>query len=541
MNGKELVLAALRNQATARVPWVPFVGCHGAALLGVSARDYFLSADLIVRGAGAAIQRYQADGIPVTFDLQIEAETLGCDLVWADENPPAVASHPLLSRTLADLHVPRADEGRLPIVLEAARRLAAQQPETALYGLITGPFTLALHLLGPHVFMLMYDDPQKMREVLGFCRDVAVAVAGYYMDAGCDVIAMVDPMTSQIGPQHFREFVTPFVTPIFDVIRARGKLSSFFVCGHAQANIEEMCHTKPDNISIDENIQLGFVREMCARHGISFGGNLQLTVVLLFGKKEDCLRNAIECIGVGGGQGYVLAPGCDIPYATPPANLEVIGQLVRDPYQQDIARTLLQTRVETHSDLDLSDYGTLDKVVVDVITLDSEACAPCQYMVEAVRNVAPLFEDLIIWREHKIKIPESVEFMAAMMVRNVPTICIDGEIVFVSRIPSRDELVRAIQERLNRKVRRYFKQYTGKVLVLGGGCAACDETKDNIAQAIKELGIAVPVECVTDAAEIARYEVDATPAVITVQTVVKSVGKVPAVDVIKEWLKDLRL
>jgi uroporphyrinogen decarboxylase len=507
----------------------------------VTAREYLQSAELIMRGAAAAIKRYQADGMPVTFDLQIEAEILGCDLVWADENPPAVASHPLLSRTLADLHVPRADEGRLPVVLEATRRLAAQHPTVALYGLITGPFTLALHLLGPNVFMLMYDEPQQLRDVLAFCRDVAIAVAGYYMDAGCDIIALVDPMTSQIGPEHFRDFVTPFVTPVFNAIRARGKRSSFFVCGHAQANIEEMCRTKPDNISIDENIQLGLVRDVCARHGISFGGNLQLTVVLLFGKKEDCLRNAIDCMGVGGTQGYVLAPGCDIPYATPPANLEIIGQLVRDPYQQEVARALLQTRTETASTMDMSEYGTLDKVVVDVITLDSEACAPCQYMIEAVKSVAPLFEDLIIWREHKIKMPESVEFMTAMMVRNVPTICIDGEIVFVSRIPARDELVRAIQERLNRKVRRFFKQYTGKVLVLGGGCALCDETKANVDQAITELGIQVPVEVITDPAEIARYEVDTTPAVVTVQTTVKAAGKVPSIEVIKEWLKDLRL
>jgi len=268
---------------------------------------------------------------------------------------------------------------------------------------------------------------------------------------------------------------------------------------------------------------------------------MQLTVVLLFGKEDDCRRNAMECMTVGGQKGYILAPGCDIPYATPPANLAVIGTLVRDAYEQDVARTLLTTRAEAEVDLDLSDYGTLDRVVVDVITLDSEACAPCQYMVEAVKNVVPMFEDLVIWREHKIKMPESVEFMTAMMVRNVPTICIDGEIVFVSRIPGRDELVRAIQERLNRKVRRYFRQFTAQVVVLGGDCEACDETKANMEQAIKELGIQVPVVYYSDPADIARYEVDSTPAVVTVQTAVKSVGKVPKVEVIKEWLKDLRL
>ena len=39
-------------------------------------------------------------------------------------------------------------------------------------------------------------------------------------------------------------------------------------------------------------------------YGQSFGGNLQLTVVLLFGSREDCMRNAMDGMTVvvsGGG------------------------------------------------------------------------------------------------------------------------------------------------------------------------------------------------------------------------------------------------
>jgi uroporphyrinogen decarboxylase len=541
MTGKQLVLDALQNKVTERTPWVPFVGCHSAALIGVSAEAQLRSADLIVSGAQEAIKRYKPDGIPVTFDLQIEAEALGCQLAWAEQNPPAVASHPLAAGMGKVLSIPAASAGRIPLVLDAARRLATAHPDLALYGLITGPFTLALHLIGTNVFMLMYDKPDELKGIMAFCRDVAIAMAGYYLDAGCDIVAVVDPMTSQIGPEHFVEYVSPYVKPVFDAIRARGKLSSFFVCGHAQANIEVMCLTRPDNISVDENIQLAYVRDVCAKHGVSFGGNLQLTVVLLFGKKEDCMRNAVDCLTVGGTKGYLLAPGCDIPYATPPENIETVAALVHDPYQRDVARTLTRAAADPAVNLDMSDYGIMDKVVIDIITLDSEACAPCQYMVEAVKAVTPVFQDLVIWREHKIKRPDSVEFMTAMMVRNIPTICIDGEIVFVSRIPSRDEMVRAIQDRINRKLRRQLKQFSAKVIVLGSGCEACETTRKNVQQAIRELGIQLPIEYCSAPEDVARYEVDKTPAVITVQNVVKCTGRVPDVDIIKEWLKDLRL
>jgi len=96
----------------------------------------------------------------------------------------------------------------------------------------------------------------------------------------------------------------------------------------------------------------------------------------------------------------------------------------------------------------LPDYAREPNVIVDVITLDSSSCAPCQYMVESVKAVAPEFEGIVEWREHKIKYHESLVFMASLMVRNVPTICIDGQITFVSRIPGRDELIEAIQKRI---------------------------------------------------------------------------------------------
>ena len=94
-----------------------------------------------------------------------------------------------------------------------------------------------------------------------------------------------------------------------------------------------MCETKPDNVSIDENIPLDYVKRVCQDHDISFGGNLQLTVVLLMGKEDDARRNAIECMDIGGDTGFILAPGCDLPYAVPPTNL-IAGRLrsnVRPP------------------------------------------------------------------------------------------------------------------------------------------------------------------------------------------------------------------
>ena len=102
MNGKKLLLSAMRGEKTMRAAWVPFVGCHGGKLLGVSAQEYLTSEELLVRGLSRAREIYRPDGMPVMFDLQVEAEILGCALRWGDDVPPSVCSHPLAGRIPAN-------------------------------------------------------------------------------------------------------------------------------------------------------------------------------------------------------------------------------------------------------------------------------------------------------------------------------------------------------------------------------------------------------------------------------------------------------
>jgi MtaA/CmuA family methyltransferase len=541
MKARDRVQAALQCQKPDRIPWVPFVGCHAGALIGRTAREYLQSRELMVEGLQAAIERYRPDGIPVSFDLQIEAEALGCELVWADENPPSVAGHVLLQGvSLEDLKPLEAGMGRIPLVMGATRCLRRANPDLSLYGLLTGPFTLALHLLGTDIFMKMFDDPDYVRKLMEYCTDAASRMSSAFIEAGCDVVAVVDPMTSQIGPEQFREFVTPHMTAVFDHIRKEGALGSFFVCGHAQQNILAMCECRPHNVSIDENIPLDDVRSVCLPRGISFGGNMQLTSVLLLGTAEDSQRNALACMEVAGDTGYLLAPGCDLPYGTPPANLEAVMRIALDPYERDVIRAKAATK--TSADLlDLSEYGNSDKIIVDIVTLDSEACAPCQYMVEAVRKVTPEFEGIVEWREHKIKYRESLVFMTSLMVRNVPTICIDGQITFVSRIPARDELIAAIQRRINEKMRTKIQQRKASIYILGDGGAECQRIRANTEKAIKELGADVDIVEVADPQKIYAYGISPVmlPAVVVARYQVKTTRVIPEPAIIKEWIKDV--
>lgn len=93
------------------------------------------------------------------------------------------------------------------------------------------------------------------------------------------------------------------------------------------------------------------------------------------------------------------------------------------------------------------DYRQHKEVIIDVITLDSTSCAPCQYMMEAVEKAAAKAFVKVYINEHKIKARVGLGMMKKLGVRNLPTICIDGEIVFASIIPDLQTLVKAIEAR----------------------------------------------------------------------------------------------
>jgi len=459
MTGREFILRAVKNQATPRPAWLPFVGVHGAHLIDVTAADYLKSADLLVDGLSEAKKRYKPDALPVAFDLQIEAEVLGCQLNWVDDGPPSVYSHPMSrmegdGKSLEELPEFSIEAGRMPVVLEATRRMREKfGDQLGLYGLICGPFTLALHLLGNDIFLEMFDQPNKVQNVIDFGARVGKQAARAYLEAGVDVVAVVDPMTSQISPQHFEQFVAPYVNDLFDEIREAGGLSSLFVCGDATRNLHVMCQTHCDNLSIDENIALHDLRDLATQTGKSYGGNLRLTTVLLLGKPDDARLDAIRCIEIGDSHGFILAPGCDLPFSTPPENLEAVADMVHDEYQRSVAsRTIVAQAADTFDDIELPDYAHAPEVYVDVVTLDSASCAPCQYMVGAVAQARQQLHDFgIVIREHKITTREGLGYMTRLGVEAIPSICIDGEVAFASIIPDSRSLAQKIVEKAEAK------------------------------------------------------------------------------------------
>ncbi|MFY9153152.1 MAG: thioredoxin family protein [Prolixibacteraceae bacterium] len=134
---------------------------------------------------------------------------------------------------------------------------------------------------------------------------------------------------------------------------------------------------------------------------------------------------------------------------------------------------------------------------------------------------------------------EAVSFISSLMVKNIPTICIDEKIVFVSQIPPQNQLIEAIQTRINEKLSLKIKSKRSEILILGETEAECKEVNKRVKRAIAELGKSTPVSVITDKQQMASFGVRKGPAVVIVNYKLKSEVILPSIEVIKEWIMEI--
>lgn len=87
------------------------------------------------------------------------------------------------------------------------------------------------------------------------------------------------------------------------------------------------------------------------------------------------------------------------------------------------------------------------KINIDVLTLDSVQCAACGYMMEAIAALPEDIQGMIEYTEWSIKTKEGIGKFLGLKGRVLPTIAIQGDLVFESKIPRYEELIDAMAKR----------------------------------------------------------------------------------------------
>ncbi|MFO7785438.1 MAG: thioredoxin family protein [Thermodesulfobacteriota bacterium] len=117
----------------------------------------------------------------------------------------------------------------------------------------------------------------------------------------------------------------------------------------------------------------------------------------------------------------------------------------------------------------------------------------------------------------------------------------------LNRLDNANYIPDRAREEYGKAFLREFKKFLGRpyedvapgglqVKVLGPGCVQCDRLEQELIQVMAETGITADLEHVRDPKEIGQYGVMGTPALV-INGQVKSVGRVPPRNRLKEWLQ----
>jgi hypothetical protein len=88
-----------------------------------------------------------------------------------------------------------------------------------------------------------------------------------------------------------------------------------------------------------------------------------------------------------------------------------------------------------------------EKINITVLTLDSVQCAACGYMMESIAALPQDIQDMIEYKEYSIKSKDGVGKFIELKGKVLPTICIEGDLVFESIIPQYEELIDEMAKR----------------------------------------------------------------------------------------------
>lgn len=228
MTGKERMEKALRGQQSDRIPFVPSIYEHGAAVLGKSPGETSRDAALMAQAALGSYRRYGHDLVTVGIDIyNIEAEAWGC-AVSAGEGTsvPGVVSHPLAGLPTLDadrLDVPVPGSGnRLALLTEAVKRVAGEiGREVWVYGCLGGPFSQAVELRGfDNLIVDMMTAPEAVHRLLEMLAQATLDHARRVSENGAGVYLYESWATPPlITPDIFREYVAPYNKGIVQTVR----------------------------------------------------------------------------------------------------------------------------------------------------------------------------------------------------------------------------------------------------------------------------------------------------------------------------------
>jgi len=299
---------------------------------GLRMSDYYLDYRALTEANYRVVEDFDIDIVQAISDPYREAADLGSDVEFPEDDQPLLTD-PLLTdlRRFGSLRLVDPGEGsrmsdRLMALQDFCSRVGGELP---IMGWVEGALAEAADLRGVSTIMIdVSERPGWVEELLEFCTLQEIWFAQAQIDAGADVIGIGDAVASLISPAMYERFALPYQQRIVDAIHAKGALARLHICGRTTHLLPQMARTGVDIIDVDSMVPFEVAVERLAPAIVC--GNINPVTVMLQGTPDQVISSTLDC-RVKGGTRFISMAGCEVPDATPPANLYAQREALRMP------------------------------------------------------------------------------------------------------------------------------------------------------------------------------------------------------------------
>lgn len=334
MNGRERVLAMFGGRPVDHLPAMPITMMFASDQIGAKYLDYATNFHVQTEGQLRVAERFELDYVSVISDPACEAASLGANIKFFPDQPPAIDEENALlgeKRKLRELKVPDPLGGnRMTNRVNAVGLLKERSGGDKLVeGWIEGPCAQGADLRGINALMTdFFDDTQFVVDLFEFVVELELAFAKAQIDAGADLIGVGDAAASLVGPKLYQDFVWPYEKKMVDSLHALGMPVRLHICGNTRRILEGMGRLGCEMVDLDFPAPVGEARAAMGSDQVLLG-NIDPVRDLRDGTPESVYAAVAECHRQAGSR-FIVGAGCEVVRDTPPDNLHTMVRYARD-------------------------------------------------------------------------------------------------------------------------------------------------------------------------------------------------------------------
>lgn len=306
------------------MPVLPIMTHPGIDLIGKTVNDAVCDGQVHADAVVALRKKYPLSAISTTImDLSVEAQAFGAETVFEQGSVPTVTGRLLTdAEAVQALEIPSLEQGRLPEYLKAIR-LAVPRLDCALLGGCIGPFSLAGRLYDmTELMMAMYIEPETAHALLQKCTDFLLTYVKAIKEAGAAGVIMAEPASGLLSNDDCAQYSSVYVKQIVDTVQDDTFAVVLHNCGNQGQCTEAMVASGASALHFGNAMDMAQALAEVPED-IAVMGNVDPVGIMKFGtpqQVEDAV-NALKQIAAGH-KNFVLSTGCDVPPASPEANVE---------------------------------------------------------------------------------------------------------------------------------------------------------------------------------------------------------------------------